>query len=152
MVNPDQPKTFLIANRHLQVRYNQKMAKYGHIAKQNRFQFIPVIFSHTRQIYAAFKDLLGEQIRHKIIAFEGQAKSSKINSAMKWRSKCISMVIAKTASRNVAFKAAKMGESVLAGQSDILISEVATTGPLLRKRTWKTYVGRNMEQLHIFKN
>lgn len=62
------------------------------------------------------------------------------------------MVIAKTASGNVAFKAAKMGESVLAGQSDILISEVATTGPLLRKRTRKTCVGRNMEQLHIFKN
>ena len=76
MVNPDQPKTFLIANRHLQVRYNQKMAKYGHIAKQNRFQFIPAIFSHTGQTYAAFKGLLGEQIRHKLLAVEGQAKPS----------------------------------------------------------------------------
>ena len=38
------------------------------------------------------------------------------------------MVIAKTASRNVAFNAAKMGESVLAGQSVILTREVATAG------------------------
>ena len=63
--------------RHLQVRYDdQKMAKYGHIAKQNRFQFIPAIFSHTGQTYAAFKGLLGEQIRHKLLAVEGQAKPS----------------------------------------------------------------------------
>ena len=35
-------------------------------------------FSHTGQIYDAFKNFLGEQIRYKIIAFEGYAKSSKI--------------------------------------------------------------------------
>ena len=37
-------------------------------------------------------------------------------------------IIAKTAtsSRNVAFKAAKMSESVFAGQSDILIPEIVT--------------------------
>ena len=56
------------------------MAIYGHIAEQNKFQFIPAIFSHTGQTHAAFKDLLGEQIRHKLIAFEGQAKSSKTQS------------------------------------------------------------------------
>ena len=56
--------------------------------------------SHTGQIHAAFKCLLREQTRHKLIAFEGLAKPSKINSAMKWWSKRISMVIAKTASRN----------------------------------------------------
>ena len=67
-----------LPNRHLQVRYDQKMAKYGHIAEQNRFQFIPAIFSHTGQIHAAFKCLLGEQIRPKLIAFEGQVKSSKL--------------------------------------------------------------------------
>ena len=61
--------------------------------------------THTGQIHAAFKGLLGEQIRHKLIAFEGQAKLSKINYVMKWRPKRISIVIAKTktASRNVAF-------------------------------------------------
>ena len=60
------------------------MAIYGHIAEQNRFQFIPAIFCHTGQTHAAFKDLLGEQIRHKLIAFEGQAKSSEINTTVKW--------------------------------------------------------------------
>jgi len=50
------------------------MAKYGYIVEQNRFQFIPAIFSHTGQIHDAFKDLLREQIRHKIIAFEGHLK------------------------------------------------------------------------------
>ena len=59
------------------------MAKYGDIAEQNRLQFILAIFSHTGQIHAAFKDLLREQIRHKIIAFEGHAESSKVSSAMK---------------------------------------------------------------------
>ena len=40
------------------------------------------------------------------------------------------MIIAKTDQKHIAFKAAKMGESVFAGQSDILISipEVATAG------------------------
>ena len=39
-----------------------------------------------------------EQIRQKLITFEGQAKPSRVKSVMKCRSKCISMVIAKTAS------------------------------------------------------
>ena len=60
-----------------------------------------------------------------MVAFEGQAKPSKIKSVMKWWSKCISMVIAKTASRNVAFKAAKIADSTLAGQSEFLTREVA---------------------------
>ena len=101
------------------------MAKYWYIAEQNRFQFIPVIFSHTGQIHDAFKGLLMEQIRHKLIAFEGQAKPSKIKSVVKWWSKCISMVIAKTASRNVAFKAARLGDSIFDRQSEILRTEAA---------------------------
>ena len=48
-----------------------------------------------------------EQIRHKLIAFEGKAKVSRIKAVMKWWTKCISMVIAKTA-RNVAFKSDKL--------------------------------------------
>ena len=70
-------------NRHLQARYDQKMAKYGYIAEQNRFQLIPAIFSHTGQTHDAFKDFLREQIRYKIVAFEGYAKSSNISSSMK---------------------------------------------------------------------
>ena len=110
-------------NRHLQARYDQKMAKYGYIAEQNRLQLIPAIFSHTGQIHDAFKDFLREQIRYKIVAFEGYAKSSNISSTMKWWSKCISMVIAKTASRNVAFKAARLGDSIFDRQSEILRTE-----------------------------
>ena len=112
-------------NRHLQARYDQKMAKYGYIAEQNRFQLIPAIFSHTGQIHDAFKDFLREQIRYKIVAFEGYAKSSNISSTMKWWSKCISMVIAKTASRNVAFKAARLGDLIFDRQSEILRTEDA---------------------------
>ena len=61
-----------------------------------------------------------------IMTFEGQAaKPSKIKSVMKWWSKCISMVIAKTASRNVALKSAKLVESVFAGQSVVQTRQVA---------------------------
>ena len=58
-----------------------------------------------------------EQIRQKLIAFEGKAKSSRVKALMKWWSKCISMVIAKTASRNVAFKSDKMMDALFQGQS-----------------------------------
>lgn len=61
------------------------MAKYGQIAGQNRLQFVPAVFSHAGQIHGAFKSLLGEQIRQKCAAFEGQAKPSKIKSVMKMK-------------------------------------------------------------------
>ena len=80
------------------------MAKYGRIAEQSNLRFVPAVFSHTGQIHDEFKTLVKEQIKQKLIAFEGDAKSSKIRSVMKWWSKCISMAIAKTASRSVAFK------------------------------------------------
>ena len=92
-----------------------KMAKYGRVAEQNNLRFIPAVFSHTGQIHGEFKALVKEQIRHKLIAFEGEAKCSKIRSVMKWWSKCISMAIAKTASRNVAFKVAKMITNIIGG-------------------------------------
>ena len=44
---------------------------------------------------------------------------------MKWRSKCISTVIAKTAGRNIAFKAARLGDSIFDRQSQILRTEAA---------------------------
>ena len=34
-------------DRHLQARYDQKMAKYGRLAEQSGFQFVPAVFSHT---------------------------------------------------------------------------------------------------------
>ena len=54
------------------------------------------------------------------------------------------MITAKIASRNVTFKAAKMSESIFAGQSSdilLLILEIEKLRPqvhLLTKRTWKT--------------
>ena len=65
-----------------------------------------------------FKSFVMEQIRHKLIAFEGKAKASRIKAVMKWWTKCISMVIAKTASRNVAFKSDKLMDALFReGQS-----------------------------------
>ena len=44
--------------RPLQVRYDQKTAKYGQVAERNGLRrFIPAIFSHTGQIHEAFKIL-----------------------------------------------------------------------------------------------
>ena len=54
-------------------------------------------FSHTGQIHGAFKAFVKEQITQKLIAFEVDPKPSKIRSTMKWWSKRISVVIAKTA-------------------------------------------------------
>ena len=84
--------------RPLQVRYDQKMAKYGQVAQRNNLRFIPAIFSHTGQIHEVFKNFVKEQVRHKLIAFEGEAKISRIRSYMNWWVKCIPAVIAKTAS------------------------------------------------------
>ena len=100
--------------RPLQVRYDQKMAKYGQVAAQKELRLIPAVFSHTGQIHEEFKTFAKEQIRAK---FEGQVKSSKVKSHMHWWVKCISAVIAKTASRNVAFKAWRLRESTMEGVS-----------------------------------
>ena len=106
-----------IGDRPLRVRHEQKKAKYGPTADRYNLQFVPAIFSHTGQIHDPFKSFFMEQIRQKLITFEGQAKPSRVKSVMKWWSKCISMVIAKTASRNVAFKSDKMMDALFQGQS-----------------------------------
>ena len=46
---------------------------------------------------------------------------------MKWWSKCISMAIAKTASRNVAFKVAKMREAIMEDQDEFLMRNTGHT-------------------------
>ena len=63
-------------DRPLQVRYDQKMVKYGRIAEQNSFTFIPAVFSHKGQIHGEFERLIKEQIRQKLTHFEGAAKKS----------------------------------------------------------------------------
>ena len=42
---------------------------------------------------------------------------------MNWWVKCISAVIAKTASRNVAFKARRLRESIMEGQDSFIMRE-----------------------------
>ena len=108
-------------DRPLQTRYNQKVAKYGRVAEQSNLRFVPAVFSHTGQIHGEFKAFVKEQIKQKLVAFEGDAKASKTRSVMKWWSKCISMAIAKTASRNVAFKVAKMREAIMMDQDEFLM-------------------------------
>ena len=68
-----------------------------------------------------FKSFVKEQIKQKLVAFEGDAKASKTRSVMKWWSKCISVLIAKSASRNVAFKVAKMREAIMEDQDEFLM-------------------------------
>ena len=70
-----------------------------------------------------FKVFVKEQIRAKLEYFEGPVKSSKVKSHMKWWVKCISAVIAKTASRNVAFKARKLRDSIMEGQDSFIMRE-----------------------------
>ena len=69
-----------------------------------------------------------EQIRQKLITFEGMAKSSRVKALMKWWSKCISMVIAKTANRNVAFKSDKLVEALFEEQSAVQACQLAMEG------------------------
>ena len=46
---------------------------------------------------------------------------------MKWWSKCISVAIAKTTSRNVAFKVAKMREAIMEDQDEFLMRSTGRT-------------------------
>ena len=134
----------------MRIRHEQKVAKYGLITDRNNLQFAPAVFSQTGQIYGSFKSLIKEQIRRRLIDFEGQAKPTKIKSVMKWWSKRISMMIAKTASRSVAFKSVKLAESAFTSQADVLTRQVATKG--LSSNDSETdfqHLGHNAD-LHIF--
>ena len=46
------------AERPLQMRYDQKMTKYGRVSEQNNLRFIPAVFSHAGQIHGEFKALV----------------------------------------------------------------------------------------------
>ena len=81
------------------------MAKYHGLADRNGFRFVPAVFSHTGQFHESVKCLITGQIRHKLMLSEGHAKQSRVRSTMRWWTKCVSVVIAKTASvRNIAFR------------------------------------------------
>ena len=74
-----------------------------------------------------------------------------MKSHMNWWVKCTSAVIAKTASRNVAFKARRLRESIMEGQDSFIMREpedvevefgedsedvVADAGPLTFHVSW----------------
>ena len=84
-------------------------------------RLVPAAFSHTGQTYGELRAFVKEQIKQKLVAFEGDANASKTRSVMKWWSKCISMAIAKTASRSVAFKVAKMREAIMEDQDEFFM-------------------------------
>ena len=59
--------------------------------------------------------------QYNSLAFsEGVVKQSRVRSTMRWWAKCISMVIAKAASRNVAFKTDVMSQAVLEAQASFV--------------------------------
>ena len=99
------------------------MAKYHRLADQSGFHFVPAVFSHTGQIHKSIKRLIDEQIRNKLAFSEGVVKQSRVRSTMRWWAKCISMVIAKTASRNVAFKTDVMSQAVLEAQASFVTQQ-----------------------------
>ena len=72
-----------------------------------------------------------EQIRLKLEAFEGDVKRAKVRSYVNWWVKCISISISavfvktKTASRNVAFKATRLRDSITEGQDKFIMRELA---------------------------
>ena len=105
------------------------------------------VFSHTGQVHSEFKAFVREQVRHKLINFEGEAKSSRIRAVMRWWSKCISMAIAKTASRNLAFKVARMRESIMEDQDEFIIrsSGREEIGSEANNRTALEDIGHNTD-------
>ena len=69
---------------------------------------------------------------------------------MKWWSRCISVAIAKIASRNVAFKVAKMREAIMEDQDEFLMrnSEHTDVDVKTNNRAQLEDVGQNAD-LHI---
>ena len=82
---------------------------------------------------------------------ESKLKPSKINSVFKWWSKCISIVIAKTASRNVVYKANKLGESMFARQSEMLMpeEELGSQSPVSYEEDFEELKSSNAD-LYVF--
>ena len=69
---------------------------------------------------------------------------------MRWWKKCVSMVIAKTVSRNIATKAGKMTEAVLDAQASFVATEArGQEASLERESLDDDDVERNSD-LHVF--
>ena len=85
----------------LRIRFHQKKAKYGHIARANGLTFIPAIFSHTGQIHDTIKGWLFNQIKMKMELDDPQVHNGKIQSTMRYWMTDLSAVINKSASRAI---------------------------------------------------
>ena len=85
----------------LRIRFHQKKAKYGHIARANGLTFIPAIFSHTGQIHEIIKGWLFNQIKMKMELDDPQVHNGKIQSTMRYWMTDLSAVINKSASRAI---------------------------------------------------
>ena len=96
----------------LEDRFKQKINKYLRVANQNGLQLIPAVFSHTGQMHGEVKRFIKDQIRLQLTYTEGEPKSSKVELAFRWWSKCISSVISRTASRNVLFSSARISKAL----------------------------------------
>ena len=110
------------------MRYDQKMSKYSRVAEQNSLRLIPVVFSHIGLIHGEFKRLVKEQIKQKMIFFEGEVKESKVRSTLKWWINSISIAISRTASRNVAFLVAMMRDFIMEGQHKFIMRRTESNG------------------------
>ena len=63
-------------------------------------------------MHGEVKRFIKDQIRLQLSYTEGEAKSSKVELAFRWWSKCISSVISRTASRNVLFSSARISKAL----------------------------------------
>ena len=60
------------------------MTEYTNLADNNSFQFTHAVFSHVDSIHDSIRRLISEQLRDKLILFEGKAKESTMMSIIKW--------------------------------------------------------------------
>ena len=72
---------------------------------------------------------------------------------MKWWSRCISKAIAKTAGRNVAFKVAKMRDSIMEDQDELIIrkSECEELGLEANSKAVLEDVGHNADLYIVYR-
>ena len=98
----------------MQARFNQKKAKYDHIARVSGLSFISAIFSHTGQIHDTIMGWMFNQIKMKMELIDPQIQSSKIQSVLLrycWI-KQLSAVINRTASRSILAAATNLVDRV----------------------------------------
>ena len=91
--------------------------KSNPIATSNRRYAKQSVLYSTVTVVFAKNYLKHSKVNGMCVKSSPVLASSRVKAVMKWWSKCISMAIAKTASRNVAFKSGKMMDALFQGQS-----------------------------------